>query len=251
MARAGCSAGLHPKGMRGAYTERGVDRWYAENGASYINPHDREVAKALHWLLELWHMQFYERKIEGVSSGPSAELLSLPPFRILDLACGSGEATVAIQNWWGTCARRAEQAGRACPLLISLPLSIEGCDPYTFEAYLQRTGQQALQLTFQQVAQGALEMDVEGPASCQAQAQGWVPANCVVYDLVVISFALHLVNPSMVWSTLDALSRVSHWLVLISPHKKPIVKDDGSFKWRLVQEGCIERVHIRLFEVQA
>src|SRR6185295_7000115 len=55
---------------------------------------------------------------------------------ILDLAAGSGEITLALRD------RGASQ--------------VTGVDPYTFEAFRERTGQIAEQLSFEQIAEGAL-----------------------------------------------------------------------------------------------
>src|SRR5437763_911706 len=76
--------------------------------------------------------------------------------RVLDLACGSGEATLAL---------RELGAG-----------TIDGVDPYTGAAYQARTGQPAEELSFEAIAGGALDGRH--------------------YNLVVCSYALHLLEPS-------------------------------------------------------
>lgn len=44
------------------------------------------------------------------------------------------------------------------------------------------------------------------------------------YDIVIISFALHLVETSSeLWALLTELSKRARWLVVIAPHKKPDV----------------------------
>src|SRR5262245_59884158 len=73
---------------------------------------------------------------------------------VLDLACGSGEVTLILKELG--CTR------------------IDGIDPYTGQAYQQRTGQQAESLTFEQIASGALSERR--------------------YSLIVCSFALHLLE---------------------------------------------------------
>src|SRR5690348_15623900 len=77
---------------------------------------------------------------------------SLDLSNVLDLAAGSGEVTLAL---------RELGAG-----------AIHGIDPFTYEAYEQRTGQPAERLTFADIAAGALEGQR--------------------YSLIVGSFALHL-----------------------------------------------------------
>ena len=91
-------------------------------------------------------------------------------------------------------------------------LQITATDPFTCSAYTQRTGQPCLELSFAEVADGKLP---EGR----------------IYDLVVCSFALHLVeNASALWSLLRALSECAHFLVVISPHKNPFIKEEWG--WR-------------------
>ena len=45
-----------------------------------------------------------------------------------------------------------------------------------------------------------------------------------LYDLVIVSFALHLVETSSeVWALLTELAKRAKWLCVIAPHKKPDV----------------------------
>jgi hypothetical protein len=77
---------------------------------------------------------------------------------------------------------------------------------YTAPAYLDRTGQTCLPLSFQDLANGGL------------------PTTPPKFDLIVCSFALHLVpSPSELFALLYALSERADWLVIIAPHKKPEV----------------------------
>ena len=121
--------------IRTAYEQYGVRGFYERFGATYRNPHEQAVVAALGQAVARWSIRL---------------------DRVLDLACGSGEATLAL---------RALGAAR-----------IEGIDPYTYAAYDARTGGTAERLTFEQIAAGAL-----------AGRQ---------YSAIVCSFALHLVEPS-------------------------------------------------------
>ena len=42
------------------------------------------------------------------------------------------------------------------------------------------------------------------------------------YDLIVASFALHLVEASYLYTTLSALARSSRALIILTPHKRPV-----------------------------
>jgi len=166
--------------MRDEYTLYGVEGYYTRFGAHYRNPQEAAITEAL-------------------------KQLNPKPCRVLDLACGSGEATLALRNLGFT--------------------NIIGIDPYTGEAYRQRTGQTALSITFEGIAAGLL---------------------AARYDMVVCSFALHLVEESRLPLLLWRLTQLAPRLVVISPIKRPPIEQF----WRLKREFVVERVHLRDFESQ-
>lgn len=118
----------------------------------------------------------------------------------MDLACGSGEVTLALP---GT--------------------HVEGIDPFTGDAYCNRTGQEAEALSFEDIAVGVLESRN--------------------YSLVISSFALHLVERSRMPTVVYQLARVSPMLLVITPHKRPELV--GS--WRLLDDMVHQRVRARLY----
>lgn len=89
-----------------------------------------------------------------------------------------------------------------------------GVDPYTHAAYLERTGQVCEQMTFEQTAAGAL-----------------AGRN---YSLVVCSFAMHLVEVSRLPLLAGALAEVSPALLILTPHKRPIL--EPGWGWWLEEE---------------
>ncbi|NJK43296.1 MAG: class I SAM-dependent methyltransferase [Pleurocapsa sp. SU_196_0] len=123
---------------------------------------------------------------------------------VLDLACGSGEVTLK---------------------LLEFGARVHGIDPFTGAAYLERTGQIAEPLTFEDIANGALE----GRA----------------YSLVVCSFALHLVEASRLPMLCYQLARVTSKLVILTPHKRPVIQE--SWGWILETELLIDRVRGRVY----
>lgn len=149
-----------PDSVREAYDTLGVEGWYAAEGAAYRNPHEDAVVRALDAAVDAWRPDL---------------------SAVLDLACGSGEVTLAL---------RARGAGR-----------IDGVDPFTGPAFRERTGQEAEALTFADVAAGALE------------GRSW--------SLVVCSYALHLAEPSRLPGVAFALARVAPELWVLTPHKRP------------------------------
>ncbi len=132
-------------------------------------------------------------------------LWSLPLDKVLDLACGSGEVTVTLQT-------------------LGNP-TIEGIDPYTGPAYLARTGQHAQSYTFEQIATGALAGRY--------------------YNLIVCSFAMHLVAESWLPGLAFQLSLISDMMLILTPHKRPHIK--AAWGWTLTNETVVERVRARLY----
>jgi SAM-dependent methyltransferase len=125
---------------------------------------------------------------------------------VLDLAAGSGEVTLALRELG---AKR-----------------IAGIDPFTFRAYEKRTGNAAERFTFADVAGGSLR----GRA----------------YSLIVCSFALHLCETSRLPAVAQALSAVAPALLLITPHKKPVLR--SAWGWTLRHEIVVQRVRARLYD---
>jgi SAM-dependent methyltransferase len=155
--------------MRGEYEKHGVRGYYQEFGAAYRNPHEFAVRQALHAAVATW---------------------ALDLSRVLDLACGSGEATLAL---------REIGAGQ-----------IDGIDPYTTQAYQARTGAPAEPLTFEAVAAGALD----GRR----------------YSLIVCSYALHLLAPSRLPRLAYQLSRLAPALLVLTPHKRPDLRAEWGWR---------------------
>jgi 2-polyprenyl-3-methyl-5-hydroxy-6-metoxy-1,4-benzoquinol methylase len=129
----------------------------------------------------------------------------LDTTRVLDLACGSGEVTRALRT-------RGVQ-------------NITGIDPYTGEAYEWRTGQQALPISFEMIASGAIATHN--------------------YSLIVCSFALHLAELSRLPLVCYQLSVIAPHLLILTPHKRPQI--EGAWGWQLTDETKIERVRTRLY----
>ncbi|GAA5973399.1 hypothetical protein JCM21900_004911 [Sporobolomyces salmonicolor] len=274
--------------MRENY-QLGVENYYKIVQESYRNPHFPGLKRVLAQLMDTY--------VENEK--PTS-------IKVLDLAAGSGEATEALLSWkasrwpasppFGPSTTPTPPASTALPsqpaspaptpsapiaprpfmppravvrhvratVLSSIPepsLSITAADPFTSPAYRARTGRPCLELSFAQVAAG--ELPPPGGASAP-------PAEDVVelYDLVVVSFALHLVeSPSELWALLAALGKRARWLCVTAPHKKPDIKStwgwrrwDPSSAWRPAEgrgnvggvegdgfEIVLDRVRLRLW----
>jgi 2-polyprenyl-3-methyl-5-hydroxy-6-metoxy-1,4-benzoquinol methylase len=122
----------------------------------------------------------------------------------LDLACGSGEVSLK---------------------LMELGANISGIDPFTAQAYLQRTGLTAEKLSFEDIANGVLEHRQ--------------------YSLIVCSFAMHLVTNSRLPTLIYQLANISPQLLILSPHKRPVLKSQWGFM--IKTEKSFERVNGKLY----
>ncbi len=170
-----------PDKIRPQYESLGVEGYYQTHGATYRNPHEKQI----HVLLEDFRTE-------------------LDFTKVLDLACGSGEVSLKLLEFGAT---------------------VSGIDPFTAEAYHKRTGLVAEPITFEQISDGILE-----------ERQ---------YSLIVCSFALHLAAQSKLAVLCYQLARISPSLLILSPHKRPILKPEWG--WELHSQKSFERVKGRLF----
>ncbi|KAJ3179027.1 hypothetical protein HDU85_004982 [Gaertneriomyces sp. JEL0708] len=214
-------ANLHS--MRDNYATYGVENYYTNVAATYRNPHWEGIRTVLsNWMDVWWDKEGRQACREPEHSG----------FTILDMAAGSGEVTETLL-WWADRMRRGVGAGRPRGLLAKpLPAAVDGAaqppqsvhttqdprlhisatDPFTEKAYTSRTNLPCHSLSFRDIADGQLP--------------------CDFYDMIVCSFALHLVTDnSELFSLLWELSSKARWLVIIAPGKRPEIKD--GWGWRL------------------
>ncbi len=155
--------------IRDQYDRHGVEGYYSQFGAAYRNPHEPVIREALRIALERQQLDL---------------------TRVLDLACGSGEATLVLRELGA--------------------VEIDGIDPFTSDAYLTRTGKAAESYGFEQIASGALA----GRS----------------YSLIVCSFAMHLIEESWLPALLAELRMISDRLLILTPHKRPEFKADWGWR---------------------
>lgn len=169
--------------IRKQYETHGAQSYYEQFGATYRNPHEPIIVDVLAYALATW---------------------SLDTTHVLDLACGSGEVTLALRAQGVT--------------------HITGVDPYTGDAYTERTGQIALPYRFEEIASGALTE---------------------IYSLIACSFAMHLVEESRLPTLCYTLASHAPDLVILTPHKRPQIK--AAWGWQLRDETVINRVRARWY----
>lgn len=191
-------------------------------------------------MLDKWYnLEAAERSIECVA--------------VLDLACGSGEAAEGVQEWvnaakangahqpeceaGATAAKsRARQpqssrSGVTTAFPRHVTLQLHAADPYTGAAFANRTGVRCHTWSFADIAAGVLLGD----------------GTPIMLDVCVCSFAAHLMDASNLFACLSQLALSASYLLILSPHKKPNIKD--SHGWSIVHEAVVQdRVHARLYK---
>jgi len=207
---------------------------------------------------------------------------------LFDMACGSGEATVAFVEWCTsgkqlfhesvtsqkpsqppppgrTPLHRRKGIVTPCPLGPEFPKPhISAADPFTAEAYKERTSYPCTELSFKSIAEGNLPTTsiniVNGSIQSIIIPERNETENPYLIDTVVCSFALHLVeSQSDLFSLLWQLSLRVRWLVILAPHKRPEIKEGwGWYKWDVKSWGechmldstgeiLHDRVHCRVY----
>lgn len=126
---------------------------------------------------------------------------------VLDLAAGAGEVTKVLQNF-----------GKG----------IQATDPFTSQIYQKQTGRNILAYGFEDIATGKAIEILENE-----------------YSLIICSYAMHLIEPSWLPRLLCQLKQISPSLLIISPHKRPVIKPDTG--WELSKAVITNRVHARLY----
>jgi SAM-dependent methyltransferase len=213
--------------LRSAYEAVGAADFYEAYGGIYHNPHEELLRNSLVAALDAW----------------SAANALGPCQRVLDLACGGGEATLAFEAWKsasGPSTAQPPAAAAASPNKGKRKqqdrTEIEACDPFTAARYEERTGRAANDWSFADVAGGVLR-DRR-------------------FDLVIASFCLHLLPPDALAATLRELARSSRLLLIATPHKRPAVGEQEGWtmcadEFRLTDstaEGATRhRVRCRLY----
>ena len=269
----------HSHSMRDNYNNLGVNEFYRQVSAVYRNPHYPGVVQGISWMMDRWWQE-----VRATDSFPENEPCDDGGggccVRILDLACGSGEATLAVEQWLshyggggggrggGRGGRRRNDDAMQWPLPSNFSLDIQACDPFTAEAYHQRTGRRAESWSFMDILQGKLldlvaessecpePVPVPEPESAPAglgqpsarQAPcPRPPTTPGTYDICICSFAAHLMTPSELHGVCSQLALTCRYLMILSPHKRPTLTT--AMGWDLVdsQVTAEMRVHARLY----
>lgn len=123
---------------------------------------------------------------------------------VLDLCCGSGEVT---------------------RILGSIKFfNVIGIDPYTAQAYRNNCKTTCLEYNFKDIACGALKN--------------------YKFDTIICSFALHLCEESMLNIVLYQLSLIAETLIIITPHKRPVIKS----YWKEIKAIKHNKVTLKIYK---
>lgn len=121
----------------------------------------------------------------------------------------------------------AAGTGEVSKTLIRLGYkNIDACDAYSSDYYETNTNIKCEKISFDDIINGALD-DKK-------------------YDIIICSFALHLLEQSKLPIFLYKLTQISKQLLILSPHKRPEIKEEWG--WKLQNEIVIDKVRTRLFD---
>jgi len=102
-------------------------------------------------------------------------------------------------------------------------INYKGCDPYMYNIYIKNIKKDCLNYSFKDLAIGKLKEK---------------------FDLIICSFALHLADRSMLNIILYQLSLSTNKLIILTPHKKPEIKNF----FKLKNEIYKNKVRLRYYE---
>lgn len=194
-------------GARAAYAV-GVDTFYTQHGAQYRNPHEPVVHALLQDAFSLLQQQQQQ---------------DAQPIRtVLDLCAGSGEVSrCVLANW---------EKEKRCKHNKNTDdnnnaLCLDAIDPYTYEAY-----------------EAAMQRPCQRRSFIDIAATGLSRHD---YDVVICSFALHLAPPSVLYAVCVQLALSARYLIIITPHKRPVVEE--YMGWTLQHEVVQDKVRQRIY----
>ena len=133
---------------------------------------------------------------------------------------------------------------------------IDASDPFTYKAYDSRFPLLRCDtFSFEDIEDGAFSLQVENEKEeddddklDDGGADNGEMGEAPRYDLIVCCFALHLAQESRMHCLFTQLALNCRHLIVVTPHKRPDVKEQMGF--RLVEEALLERVRVRLYRTE-
>ncbi len=99
--------------------------------------------------------------------------------------------------------------------------NVEGCDPYLYRTYEAKTNKKCHTHYFDEL--------------------GLITQK---FDIIICSYALHLLPLSFLPDTLYQLSRMSQKLIILSPHKRPDINN----YWELEKKIILNKTKMRIYK---
>lgn len=107
-------------------------------------------------------------------------------------------------------------------LIANNCLNVEGCEPFLNDLYKSRTKLSCLTFSFEDIAKGLLNKQ---------------------YDVIVCSYAMHLAEKSILPNLLFQLSQSCRKLIILTPHKNPVI----NIYWTLQEETVLNKTTMRIY----
>ncbi|CAE6412112.1 unnamed protein product [Rhizoctonia solani] len=243
------------RSMRENYDTHGVDEYYKIVGSSYRNPHFPGIKQCINVFMtngevtvalqEWWSACQNQSQPAPSTSNPIVPRPPVPRPVVSPSRPVVSPPRPAVSP--PTPIARPAVSRPQAPAFPRIdptepPLRIVATDPYTSDAYRARTGLPCIATSFHDVAVDGLpdaskalmsDQGDESTTKVDKESENQVEAEHVshpedreVYDLVICSFALHLLTtPGSLYELLSTLSYGARWLVVLEPHKKPEIKD--------------------------
>lgn len=109
--------------------------------------------------------------------------------------------------------------------------NIEGADPYTFELYIKKNKKFCINLSFKDILNGKMIGN---------------------YNTIICSFAFHLINKKDLFMIIHELFRHTKTIIIISPTKKPDIKNIDDIKLNFLDYSLTPRgkkVYLKVYEL--
>ena len=240
ISKASCESWSVVGGIRNQYRVNGdAKTYYEKNGEAYTNPHFSRLREVLPGTLFddivvpkiLVPITNAKKKTKNKGKDEDDENFvrrseeTTTCFRVLDFCCGSGEFSHILLRW----SKDVRQ----------FAFAITAADPYTREAFKKQkefANVECKPWSFKSVCEGCLEE---------------LGDEDFAYDIVAISYAIHLLQPSLEHLFYNALAKRCRYLVIVSPTKnKGLIEKnkETKFGFKEIAYETKLKVHLRVFE---
>lgn len=161
---------------------------------------------------------YYKKNSEEYTNPHEAQIRDLLVRNISKINCGS-----VLDLCCG--------GGEVTKILIENGVeNIIGTDPYMCKLYIKNTRKHCVNLSFKDILAGKLEGS---------------------YDIIICSFALHLVNKKDLFMIVNELFRHTKTIAIIAPHKRPFLEKINGVSlnfsdYSTTQKG--KKVYLRIYK---